>query len=121
MRVKKKIGHYSIILIIFAMVLAGVWCVFKPGKNHEEKSVRVRFLDCAPNDLGQVMVFGEDENGARMAFRKNFYEDHISQKEIKNRMNKYIRSIEKNRSKSVKIIYYNDDVGDMIIVDIQNS
>jgi hypothetical protein len=120
MRVKKKINHYVIILIILAVVPAGVRCNFKPNKNNEEKSVRVTFVDCAPNDLGQVMIFGQDEKGGKLAFRKNFYDERSSQKEIKNRMNKYIRSIEQKRNKIVKIIYYNDDVGDMIIVDMQN-
>jgi hypothetical protein len=119
MRVKKKNIYRRPAALAAAMVLAaGCMCTCNTTGTGEMEA-RVKIVDIAPNDLGQVMVFADDGKGNSPAFVRSFYEPEKDQKTVIAEMRKYIAGIEKLRGRDVTVRYRKDSIGNLEIVDIR--
>jgi len=118
MRVKQKFIVRIAVLSAALLLAFAAGCV-RDGNVPGEKTSKVRIVDFAPNDLGQVMVFAEDADGARMVFVKNFYERGKGASTMKAEMINYMKGLEKYRGRKVSIRHRKDKIGDLLIKEIQ--
>ncbi len=118
MRVKRKLKKRAPALGAALCLILAAGCM-RDGNVAGEKLSKVKIVDVAPNDLGQVMVFAEDRDGRRMVFVKNFYESGKDSPRMKAEMTAYMSGLEKYRGKKASIRHRKDKIGDLIIKEIK--
>lgn len=117
MMIKKKVNCFTAAFLITGFCIAIVSCTLMPGNHSLKNEIKVKIKDIASNDLGQVMIFGESDDG-RSVFVKNFYKPGKTQGDMRTEIGKYIDSILKMKGKEVTITYRKNNAGNLEVVDI---
>lgn len=117
MIIKKKINYFTKAFLITGFCIALVSCTGMPGNHSLKNKAKVKINDIAPNDLGQVMIFGESDDGPSV-FVKNFYKSGKNQGDMHGEIKKYVDSLWKLKVKEVTIIYRKNNAGNLEVVDI---
>lgn len=119
MMAKKKLEYLAAAsLLIAGVCMAGLACTGWSGKQSGTIKAKVRIVDIAPNDLGQVMIFGESD-GVRSVFIKNFYQQDKKKGTINAEIRKYVDSLQKLRGREVTITFRKDKIGDLEVLEIR--
>ena len=109
---------YISVIIIFSVSCAGWFGLQNDGKRAVKREMKITITDIAPNDLGQVMIFGESEKGSTVLV-KNFYRADKSRGAIHAESQKFAKGLLKLRGKKVTVIYRLDSIGNMEVLDIR--
>lgn len=119
----KKLSYYTSVFFIVCFSMCAVSCagwfgIQNDGKRAVKREVKITITDIAPNDLGQVMIFGESEKGSTVLV-KNFYRADKSRGAIHAESQKFAKGLLKLRGKKVTVIYRLDSIGNMEVLDIR--
>ncbi len=116
--IKKKLNCFTAAFLIAGFSMALVTCTGWQGKHSLNNEAKVRIKDIAPNDLGQVMIFGESDDGPSV-FVKNFYNSGKNQTDMRAEIGKYVDSLWKLKGKEVTITYRKNNAGNLEVVEIR--
>lgn len=123
MNKNEKLSYPAAVFFIVCFSMVMVSCSGWSGsqskvKKNVNNETKVTIIDIAENDLGQVLIFGESENGSSV-FMKNFYKAGKSPKAIHTESQKYVKSILRLKGKNVTIRYRKNNMGDQEILDVK--
>ncbi len=106
----------SLTLLIFNIVFIFISCKspFIKKEPYQTQSTVVNIKSITSNDLAQVLIFTLDED-KEILFKKEFYSRYKSRREIHSEITEYIARIKRYKNKKVKITYYKNKMGDLVV------
>ncbi len=116
---KKDIYRPLAAIFIAGICIMTGFCNCKSGSQSGIREARVKIMDIAPNDLGQVMIFTGDDAGNRLVFVKSFYQPEKNREAIHEQIKKYMNGLERFKGQDVTVVYRKDAIGDLEIVEIR--
>ncbi len=108
----KKSFIFCVISIV--IILNSCKSLFLEKKPGHTQSTVVSIKNITSNDLAQVLIFTEDDE-KEILFKKDFYSRYKSRREIRSEITEYIARIKRYKNKKVKIIYYKNNMGDLVV------
>lgn len=113
----KKCISYFICSAIIAALFSG--CAdLTLQKKSDTVSMPVTLVSISSDDLGRVLVFTHNIDNVPLVFIKNFYSTSLKRKEIKRDMKRYAATLSGLIGELVLVTFYENGVGDRIIVAI---
>jgi hypothetical protein len=113
----QSLRHYVFLFILsLILVLPGCGTLFQDQEGSH--TVYITLARAAPNGMGQVALFGKDENGKEYYFVKDFYSPVEPVSLRRERIQKYLQRVRKYRGKQVRVSYTLEKTGNREVVSL---